>query len=678
MGNELATELITSDVPRTEDSFAPTPVVIVGAGPAGIRALRELRRHSADIPVIVYGDEPYQPYNRVQLSNLLAGKVGVPEIGLGLDLLRTNSIDTRLIQARITEVDTAAKTVTDARGHIQPYSSLILALGSAPFVPGIPGIRQPGVFTFRDMSDAEKLAARRVQSTHTVVLGAGLLGVEAARAMQRHHTRVTLLDHNPVPMFRQLDATAGGMLAERLEEMGIELRLGSTIRMILGTSGVEAVVLRDGTQIDCDTVIVATGIRPRTELAKAAGLAFGRGITVDSAMRTSAPDVYAVGECCELDGEVFGIVAPGYEQAAVAASNICAREHGAGEEPLHNNDSAATYRATSLATSLKVAELSVFSLGDAEPPPGTTSFTWRSGESYRRINVFGGRVVGVIAIGDWPQLSLLRDMCQSRKRIYPWQLWRFRLYGNLVPDSAILQAVADWPEAAVVCNCNAVTSGALRAAVASGATTLSAICARTGAGTGCGSCQPLLAELLAGSAVRQAAPTAKLLSILAWPALLVALLALVFSVAYPQTVQLDWRWDELWRNNQYKQITGFTILGLSVASVLFSLRKRLSWLNLGDFGGWRLVHVGLTAVAMVALALHTGFRLGANLNLMLMLCFLGLLVAGAMMSLLIALEHRLTVHQARRLRSLGLWSHVLLAWPIPALLAVHVLKTYYF
>lgn len=679
--NIMSLQLVSSNAvqppPITEGEPDRAPVVIVGAGPAGVRTLRELRRHAAELPVQIYGDERHQPYNRVQLSNLLAGNVGVPDIGIGAELLRGRDPNTRFISERIEAIDPERKTVTDSRGRVQAYSSLVLALGSAPFVPEIPGVRQPGVFTFRDLADAEKLAARRVQSKHTVVLGAGLLGVEVARAMQRHHTRVTLIDHNPHPLFRQLDPAAGALLAEELEARGIELRLGSGIRMVLGTAGVEGVILRDGSSIPCDTLIVATGIRPRTRLAKSAGVAFGRGITVDSTMLTSAPDIYAVGECCELDGQVFGIVAPGYEQAAIAARNIVTRENApAGNVPTAGN--ATTFHSASPATSLKVAGVSVFSMGDPDPPTSTRSYTWRDGSSYRRINVFAGRVVGVIAIGDWPQLSLLRDLCVSRKRIYPWQLLRFRLRGNVLADSALLETVADWPETAVVCNCNAVTSGELRAAAATGATTVPALCARTQAGTGCGSCQPLLSEFLGVSGPRQPAPTARALSALGWPALTAVLLGLVFSVAYPATVQLEWRWDELWRDNLYKQVSGYLILGMSAVSVLFSLRKRLSWVRLGNFAHWRLVHVVLTALAMIALAAHTGFRLGANLNLMLMLTFLGLLAAGAIMSLVIALEHRLPAGRARRLRNWGLWSHVLLAWPIPALLSIHILKSYYF
>jgi len=664
MGLALAA---TDQTPTTTgDVRAQQPVVIVGAGPVGVRAWREVRRIRPEQPVVLYGEEYHDPYNRVQLSSLLSGQRKVHELALAADLLAREDTLTEFRRSRVEAIDRAAKAVTDAHGRCLRYRTLILATGSRPFIPSVAGMGLPGVYTFRDMADAEKLAARRVHSKHTVVLGAGLLGVEAAHGMQRHNTRVTLIDHNPHPMYRQLDSTAGGILAQQLEESGIQLLLGTSIRMLLGTGRVEGVVLRDGTEVACDTVVVATGIRPNIDLAEQAGLAFGRGITVNEHMQTSDPDIYAVGECCELAGEVFGLVAPGFEQAAIAAGNIT------------GDSTPASYRSTQLATSLKVAGLSVFSMGDPEPPVSTRTLTWSEGNDYRRISLVAGHIVGINAVGDWPQLPALRDLARQRKWVSPLQLWRFRTTGDLLAEGYPAD-VSRWPARAVVCSCNAVSAGELRDAICAGAVTRAALAARTQAGTNCGSCKPLLQELLGDHSAPEPTKGWRPLAGLALPALVVSLLALLLSFSYPTSVQLNWDWGALWRVDAVKQWSGFTILGLSLASVLFSLRKRLSSLRqLGDFAWWRLVHVALTVLALVALAAHTGFRLGSQLNLALNLTFIALLAAGGVLGASIALEHRLSPARARQLRSAGLWSHVLLSWPLPALLTAHILKTYYF
>ena len=641
------------------------PVIIVGAGPVGVHALKELRQSDPSLEVLIYGDEDYQPYNRVQLSGLLAGQFKVSDLSLASELWSESSANTRFLRTRITAIDPVNKTVTDWSGDQRRFSKLILATGSRPFIPAVAGVDLVGVYTFRDMADAEKLAARRVQSTHTVVLGAGLLGIEAARAMQRHNTRVTLVDHNPHPMFRQLDAKAGAMLAEELEARDIALLLGSGLRMLLGTRAVEGIVLRDGSCIACDTVVLATGIRPNRSLAQDAGLAFGRGITVNRRMQTSDEDVYAVGECCECDGEVFGIVAPGFEQASIAVRNIISKE------------APTAYRSPQLATSLKVAGLSVFSMGGADHPASVRSFTWQRQGKYRRLTLIAGRIVSINAIGDWPELAALRDLSKKGKWIAPWRLWQFQSSGDLLPAGAA-NDVESWPAEAIVCNCNSVSAGQIRGAICAGSGTLATLTACTQAGSGCGSCQPLLQELLHDSSPRQKVAGTVPLNIAGFIALVLAVSGLAAYLPYPDTVQLPWRWDELWRNTLLKQISGFTVLGLCAVSLLLSLRKRIPKLQFGQFTHWRSAHVVLTTLALAALAVHTGFRLGDHLNMLLMITFLALVVAGCLLAFSIAWEHKLNPRQARTIRSAGLWSHLLFSWPLPALLGMHILKTYYF
>jgi len=254
---------------------------------------------------------------------------------------------------------------------------------------------------------------------------------------------------------------------------------------------------------------------------------------------------------------------------------------------------------------------------------------------------------------------------------------RFARIGSLWPEEELGSVVA-WPAAAAVCNCTGVTRGELSSALAEGCATVEALAARTGASTVCGSCRPLLAELAGSTAA--AAP------VRGWKWLLGAggvaapaaiALALVILVPYAASVQAPWQWDVLWRESFWKQVSGFTVLGLSAVLLAMSLRKRVPRVKLGDFSLWRVAHAVLGALTLIGLAVHTGGRLGSNLNLVLISTFLGVVALGAVAGGVIALEHRLGAGAARLRRS-WLWTHILIAWPIPVLLAFHVFKTYYF
>jgi nitrite reductase (NADH) large subunit len=288
-----------------------------------------------------------------------------------------------------------------------------------------------------------------------------------------------------------------------------------------------------------------------------------------------------------------------------------------------------------------------------------------------------GRLIGGIVIGDCPELSRLQEAITHRRRVWLWQVVRFVHTGLLWPEEE-LGSVAAWPATATVCNCTGVTCGTLRLAMAEGCSTAEALAARTGASTVCGSCRPLLAEIAGSSAPVEPARGWKVLIGTSGFAGAVALaLALVILVPYAATVQLPWQWDMLWRESFWKQVSGFSVLGLTALLLVMSLRKRIRRFTLGDFPLWRLAHVLLGALTLAGLAVHTGGRMGSNLNFMLMSAFLVAIVVGAMAGGVIALEHRLGAGVAKLRRS-WLWAHILIAWPIPVLLGFHVLKSYYF
>jgi nitrite reductase (NADH) large subunit len=657
-----ATEQTTSSPVPIGDGGAP--IVIIGAGPVGIRTAQELCRRSPAAPIVLYGEEASEPYNRVRLSSFLIGETDWQALTRDLQLPSNANIDARY-GCRVTAIDREHRCVRDASGFVQPYAKVVMATGSRPYVPDVPGIRLLGVYTFRDVRDAHQLLARRVRSRRTVVLGGGLLGLEAARAMQRFNTEVCVVEHYSRLMMRQLDVAASKDLLAHVKALGIQVVLGDGVKQVLGDVRVAGIQLRSERVMECDTLIVATGIVPNTELALAANLPIGRGIRVNDSLQTTDPDIYAIGECAEHRKRVYGIVAPGLEQATVAAHVIAGGR--------------ARYSGSTIATRLKVVDFPVFSTGpvtEEETPDFARTWTYREGPIYRKLVTLRGRLIGAVAVGECPDLSRLQEAAMRQRNVWPWQLWRFARTGSLWPEEELGSVVA-WPAATAVCNCTGVTRGDLARALGDGCVTVEALAARTGASTVCGSCRPLLAELAGASAPAEPVRGWKTLLGAGGLALPAALLFLLVAVPYAATVQVPWQWDLLWRESFWKQVSGFTVLGLAVLLSVMSFRKRVRRFTLGDFPLWRVVHAVLGLLTVAGLAVHTGGRLGSNLNLLLMAAFLGVVALGAIAGGVIALEHRLGV-DAARLRRTWLWSHILVAWPIPVLLAFHVLKTYYF
>jgi nitrite reductase (NADH) large subunit len=656
--------LVTQYAPRAKTAPATTPVVIVGAGPVGIKTAQELHRRQADLPIVVYGDEPSEPYNRVRLSGFLSGELKWQALTRDLTMPQAGHLEARLGLA-VVAIDRERRVVRDAGGYVQPYSQLVIATGSRPHVPAIPGTSLPGVYTFRDARDVQKLIARRVRSRRTVVLGGGLLGLEAARAMQRFNTEVRIVEHYTRLMMRQLDEAGAQYLLEHVQRLGIGVILGDSVVRMLGAEGVSGIALRSGNTLECDTIIVATGIQPNIELARTAGLHVGRGIRVNDRMQTSDPLIYAVGECAEHRDRVYGIVAPGLEQAAVAA------------HVLSGGDSA--YRGSTVASRLKVVALPTFSMGlvvEEEVPDLARLHVHRTKHTYRKLVTMRGRLLGAIAVGECPEMSRLQEAVLAKRHLWPWQILRFRMTGRLYSEQE-LTSVVHWPAAATVCNCTGVTRGALGAALASGCSTVEALAACTGASSVCGSCRPLLAELAGTGPAAPERGWKWLLgtSGVALPAALA--LALILLIPYAATVQVPWQWDVLWRDSVWKQTSGFTVLALSALLLVLSLRKRMRRFTVGNFPIWRVAHAALGALTLAGLAAHTGGRLGSNLNFALIASFLGVVAVGSAAGGVIALEHRLGA-AALRLRRTWTWAHILLFWPIPILLALHVFKTYYF
>ena len=653
---------------------SPDPIVIIGAGPVGIRFVEELLRRGCDRPVVIFGNEPWAPYDRIRLSSLLAGDVDVSDIGVASHLANTVGV-TWHHNCAVTAIDRVGKVIIDESGRRHRYGKLVLATGSTPHRPGIPGIDAERVYTFRDLTDTQQLLARSARTRHVVVIGGGLLGLETARAMQRAATQVTVVQQAQHLMNRQLDAAAAKILETSLLGRGMRVVTGAGVREIITevkgdrcSPVVTGVRLRSGEVIDCDTVIVSAGIKPNVDLAIDARMTVARGIVVDDQLRSSDESIFAIGECAEFNGQLYGLVAPGFEQAAVLAAGLC-----------HESTS---YGGSINATQLKVVGLPVFSAGDIDAEGNSwrllsTTYTDGSAGCYRKLVLSRGCLVGAIGIGEWSEIKRVQEAITTRRKIGLWQLLRFRLTGKLWGGGSG-SGVATWPVNALVCNCRGVTRGQLSDAFARSGN-LDVVVTTTGASSVCGSCQPLVAELCGlGDTVKKPPIQTALVT----TAILAFIATLVYAslppVPYAGTAQVDIDWGRLWSDGLFKQISGFTLLGLSVIGLMLSLNKRVKWFSFGQFSAWRYLHVLLGLICLLVLAAHTGLRMGENLNAYLMSNFLILALVGALSAFVIGGERWMSARAGRTARQWLTWGHIAVFWPLPTLLAFHVISVYYF
>ncbi|SFJ62899.1 assimilatory nitrate reductase (NADH) beta subunit [Bosea sp. OK403] len=370
------------------------PLIIVGKGMAATRLVDELsQRALGRYSIAVIGAEGRLAYNRVLLSPLLAGEIAEPDIELKpAAWWRARGVS--MIYGRaVAGIDRAARTVTLEDGLALPYGKLVLATGSKPLKPPFPGGDLPGVATFRDTADVGMMRAYAQRGARIVVIGGGLLGLEAAYGLSKAGGQVTLLHLVDRLMERQLDAEGAGLLAAAITARGIAVRLNSATKGFVGTDKVEGVELQDGTIIPADLVVIAIGVRPNIDLAKAAGLAVNRGVVVDDAMASEDANVFAIGECAEHRGQVYGLVEPAYEQARVLAMRL-AGQKSAGVE--------AAYAGSLLATNLKVSGVGVFSAGEFEAGEGAEILVLRDPTAgiYRKFVLREGRLAGCVLVGD--------------------------------------------------------------------------------------------------------------------------------------------------------------------------------------------------------------------------------------------------------------------------------------
>ncbi|MCW3847401.1 nitrite reductase large subunit NirB [Sphingomonas sp. LB-2] len=463
-------------------------LVVIGNGMAGCRAIEELlARDPERYRVTIIGAEPHVNYNRIMLSPVLAGEKSFEDIVLnGHDWYRDNGIELIAGDAVIS-IDRQAKNVFAASGRVVSYDRLLLATGSDPFIIPVPGHDLPGVISFRDMADVDRMLMAADMGGDAVVIGGGLLGLEAAHGLSLRGMKVTVVHLMPTLMERQLDEAAGWLLKTALEGRGQTILTQADTAEIVGDGAVEGVRLKDGTLIPASLVVMAVGIRPNVKLAREAGLAVGRGIHVDDHMVTSDPAVLAVGECVEHDGQVYGLVAPLFEMCRALADGLVEKPTG--------------YKGSVTSTKLKVSGIDVFSAGDFSAVEGAEDIVLRDASRgvYKRVVVKDDRIVGAVLYGDtgdggwyFDLLKRQEDVSELRDLLIFGQA--FAQGGGVSDPKAAVAALSDDAE---ICGCNGVSKGQVLACIDKGACSLDAVRAGCKASASCGSCTGLVENLLA-------------------------------------------------------------------------------------------------------------------------------------------------------------------------------------
>ncbi len=462
-------------------------LVIIGNGMAPGRMLENLLEASPDAyEVTIFNAEPRVNYDRIMLSPVLSGEKSFEEIVIHGDGWYIQHGITLYKGCKIKSINRDAKTVTSDTGIVAGYDKLVIATGSVPFIIPVPGHDMAGVLTYRDLDDVNAMMIAAKSRGNAVVIGGGLLGLEAAAGLAEQGMKVTIIHIMPTLMERQLDPAAGHLLKKAVEERGITVLNGANTKAILGARRVEGVELADGTIVPADIVIMAVGIRPNAALGKEAGLQTNRGIVIDDQMRTSDPDIFALGECGEHRGMVYGLVAPLYEMAGILAKTLT------GE--------AAAYAGSVTATKLKVTGINLFSAGDFAEGEDREEIVLRDASSgvYKRLVLKGNKIVGAVLYGETSDGAWFFDMLKKGADISDMR--DTLIFGQSYQGGSPLDpmaAVAALPDDAEICGCNGICKGKITGAITSkGLTSLDDVRAHTKASASCGSCTGLVEQLL--------------------------------------------------------------------------------------------------------------------------------------------------------------------------------------
>ncbi|RYX84449.1 NAD(P)/FAD-dependent oxidoreductase [bacterium] len=468
------------------ESTQKKKLVVIGNGMAGGRLAAELvaRGATKHYDISIFGDEPGGSYNRILLSDVLNGSKMPESIVIHpLEWYEANHL-TLHAGERVIAVDRMNRLVQGDRGTTLHYDTLVFATGSRAFIPPMEGLSAPwgerksGVFVMRTLRDCAGIAGYAQKAQRAIVVGGGLLGLEAARGLMEHGAAVHLVHRSNCLMSAQLDQVSGKFLKDTVEKMGITVHLDKDTKAILGEESATGLAFSDGTELPCDMVVVACGIAANIELAREAGLAIEKAIVVDDQMQVEE-NIYAVGECAQHRGEVYGLVAPIWEQARVLADVLTGRT--------------AAYSGSKLAVKLKVMGVELASMGRTREREGDEIVCYQEAQRgrYKKLVIRDGRLAGAILLGDVRKTATL---AQFFDRQMPLPEERASLFFDIGKGAG--NTTKALPDDATVCNCNGVSAGKIRACIKEGANEISLVMASTKAGTGCGSCKSQLREFL--------------------------------------------------------------------------------------------------------------------------------------------------------------------------------------
>lgn len=466
-----------------------TKVVVIGNGMVGYKFCEKIINKSSEFNLIIFGEEPRRAYDRVHLSEYFSGK-SADDLSLSSEDWYTENNITLYLNDPVKEIDRATKTIHSSKGLTVDYDYLVIATGSAPFVPDIPGIDKEGVFVYRTIEDLDLIASYAAQAKTGAVLGGGLLGLEAAKALiDLNLSETSVIEFAPRLMPRQIDSAGSGMLQSKLQELGLNIFTNKGTSSIEGTDRITALKFNDGSELKTDMLVISAGIRPRDELAKLAGIEVGTrgGIIVNEFMQTSDPSVFAIGECALFDHNIYGLIAPGYEMAEVAAAKLC--------------DGSKTFKGFDMSTKLKLIGVDVASFGDpftTEPDARTILFEDSHKGIYKRINISndGKYLLGGILIGEAEAYNMLLQTVNNKILLppNPEDLILGSRGGSTQNENAGLTGL---PDEALICSCEGISKGTICTAVTEGGCeSVDDIKKCTKAGTGCGGCIPMVKDLM--------------------------------------------------------------------------------------------------------------------------------------------------------------------------------------
>ena len=381
-------------------------LILIGNGMAGAKLLQELMLSCPDqYDITVFGDEPYGNYNRIMLSPVLAGEKTIEDIiTLDRDWYQSHKIDLKTGESNfVKHIDRVNKLVKTQGDESHSYDRLVIATGSKPFMLPINGVELDGVMSFRDIADVEKMIEASKTHKKAVVIGAGLLGLEAAMGLKGRGMDVTVINNSSTPLNRQLDAESGDMLLQELSDKGLKFKMNAITEAFIGEDRVEKVLFQDGSELEADLVVMAIGIRPNYTLAQEAGIHCNRGIVVSDTLQTYDPSIYALGECIEHRGDTFGLVAPLYDQAKVLANHLS--EHGV-----------AQFQTLPTATKLKVTGINLFSVGDFLETEECETLFYRdkSKNIYKKLVLNNNKLVGAVLYGDTQEGAFYNELLDNK------------------------------------------------------------------------------------------------------------------------------------------------------------------------------------------------------------------------------------------------------------------------